>query len=151
MNGSVNQGISLRAAKEEDFEFLYRLHRETLRDAIDQTWGWDEAWQANHFREKFDIAGKKIIQQDDIDIGCLEVRDKGDHIFIAYIALMPSYKNQGIGSKLIEAVLDEAHRRNVPVELKVLRRNPAHKLYGRLGFKVIETSSTHYFMRFDPN
>lgn len=151
MIGSVNQAISLRAAKEEDYEFLYRLHRETLRDAIDQTWGWDEGWQAHHFREKFDIARKKIIQQDDIDIGCLEVRDKGDHIFIAYIALMPPYQNQGIGSKLIEAVLDEAHRRNVPVELKVLRRNPAHTLYRRLGFKVIETSSTHYFLRFDPN
>ncbi len=51
--------IKLREATPQDFEFLYRLHRETLKATIDQTWGWDEAWQQAHFRAKFDLSGKK--------------------------------------------------------------------------------------------
>lgn len=141
--------ISFRDAKEGDFKFLYKLHRETLKEYIDQTWGWDENWQVNYFREKFNISGKKIIMQGGVEIGCLTVQDMGNYIFLSYIALMPAYQNQGIGTRLIEEVLEKGHQRNSPVKLKVLKKNPAHELYRRLGFKVTETSNTHYFMSWD--
>lgn len=141
--------ISLRDAREEDFKFLYNLHRENLKEYIDQTWGWDENWQFNYFRERFDISGKKIILIGEEEIGSLAVQDRDDCIFLSYIAIMPVYQNQGIGTWLIEGILDKGRQKNVPVKLKVLRKNPAQALYRRLGFKATESSETHYFMTWD--
>ena len=45
--------ISLRPASEEDREFLYALHRCTMREVIEKTWGWDETWQLQDFERRF--------------------------------------------------------------------------------------------------
>lgn len=139
--------IKLREATPLDYEFLYELHRESLKEYIDQTWGWDEAWQQAHFQENFDLSGKKIIECEGVRIGCIAVLDEGDHIFFSYIALKTAYQRQGIGTQLIEDVLASAAERKIPVNLKVLRMNPARALYERLGFKVTSTTDTHIFMR----
>ena len=43
----------LRAASESDRRFLYGLHTTTMRDVIEKTWGWDEAWQRADFDRRF--------------------------------------------------------------------------------------------------
>jgi ribosomal protein S18 acetylase RimI-like enzyme len=138
--------ISLRDATDEDYAFLYRLHREALKDYIDQTWGWNEDWQAAYFRENFDLTGKSIIQQGGQNIGCIAVLDEGQHIFLSYIALVPSHQRMGIGTRLIEKVLQQGREMQKPVTLKVLKTNPAWALYSRLGFSITRTSDTHYLM-----
>jgi ribosomal protein S18 acetylase RimI-like enzyme len=138
--------ITLRDAAEEDYDFLYGLHLQALRAYIEQIWGWDEDWQETHFREHFNLVGKRIIQHKGIDVGCLVVHDEGKHLFLAYIALMPSYQDKGIGSQLIGRTLETASRLNKLVTLKVLKTNPARVLYERLGFIVTDETNTHYLM-----
>jgi ribosomal protein S18 acetylase RimI-like enzyme len=138
--------ITLRRATKGDYQFLYELHLQSLREYIEQTWGWDEDWQADYFWRKFDISDKRIVQYEGEDIGCLEVEDRGDQIFLSYIAIAPEFQGKGIGTRLIEAVLMQGRTREVPVALKVLKANPAWKLYERLGFTVTATSETHYWM-----
>lgn len=138
--------IRLRQATHEDYDFLYELHRAALREYVEKTWGWNEAWQAAYFGEKFDVSGRRIIQQDGEDIGCLAVIDEGDCLFLSYIALAPEYQGRGIGSQLIEELLLQGRERQVPVRLRVLKANPAQALYERLGFTVTDTTETHYLM-----
>jgi hypothetical protein len=37
--------ISLRPADAHDLDFLWRLHRATLRDYVEQTWSWEDTSQ----------------------------------------------------------------------------------------------------------
>jgi RimJ/RimL family protein N-acetyltransferase len=90
----------MRPATADDFDFLYRLHRTTLKEYVAQTWGWDEGRQ-----------------------------------------------RQGIGTSVIQQVLDEARRSGKPVALQVLKVNPARRLYERLGFSVTGENETLYFMK----
>ena len=57
-------GVTFRPALDGDFEFLWRLHQVTMRDYVDKTWGWDDAFQLQRFRETFqaDRDGLEIIQ-----------------------------------------------------------------------------------------
>ena len=34
----------LRSISASDRDFLYALHVTTMREVIEKTWGWDEAW-----------------------------------------------------------------------------------------------------------
>jgi ribosomal protein S18 acetylase RimI-like enzyme len=52
------------------------------------------------------------------------------------IAVAPEFRGRGIGTKLLESLISEAPKLKYPaLSLSVYRRNPALKLYERLGFR----------------
>lgn len=142
--------ITLRPATSQDYAFLYHLHVSALKETIEEIWVWDESWQRQHFKDHFSVTNRKIIQLGFRDIGSLVVHRLDTHIFLEYIALLPKFQNQGIGTGLIRDVLGEAAAMGMPVKLKVLRTNPAIRLYERLGFEEESRTETHFFMTAEP-
>lgn len=153
---------TLRPVAAGDFAFLRDLHAATIRDYVDQTWGWDDAAQAARFREAFDTRMRRIadgeadpeagqiVVVDGQNAGVLEVERRADGLFIANIAIAPPYQGRGLGATLIRAVLAVAAREGVPTRLRVLRVNPARHLYERLGFAICGETLTHYLMEAVP-
>jgi GNAT superfamily N-acetyltransferase len=139
--------ISLRPAIGEDYDLLWWLHCVTMRPYVEKTWGWDEQWQARYFRDHFDPTTRQVIEGDGESIGCISVERREDCIFLTALEIAPDYQSRGIGTKLIQALCDEADDRSVPVELQVLKVNPARRLYEWLGFAVVGETETHYLMR----
>lgn len=136
----------LRAVTEADREFLRDLHRATLRDYVDQVWGWDDAQQREMFDARWDPAPRRIIRLDGRDVGTLTVETKRDEVFLADIGILPEFQSRGLGSSVIRRVLADADASGLPVRLQVLRPNPARRLYERLGFVVTEESPERYTM-----
>ena len=143
--------VSLRAATPEDAEFLFRLLKATMREYVEQTWSWDENWQRAYFQERFDPAKNQIVVLDDRDIGVIAAERREDEVFLSSLYILPEYQGRGIGTLLIKAVLDGAFQEGLPVRLRVLKVNPARRLYERLGFTVVEEADTHYHMKATPN
>lgn len=143
--------IDLRPATADDRKFLWELHRTSIRPYVEATWGWDEAWQVAHFRERFDPAQFEIVEMEGTAVGCLRVERRPDALFLSVIEIAPAYQGRGIGTSLIRSLMAEAAGRGQPVELQVLRANPAaRRLYERLGFVLTSESETHYRMRWGP-
>lgn len=143
--------FSFRRASWNDAELLYDLNKASLHDYVVQTWGcWDEAFQHGHFHEHFNPDVIEVITGGgDEAIGFLSVAWEPERAYLASIHLKPGWQGKGIGSAIIQNLLDEARKHNLPVELRVLRVNPARRLYERLGFRVIGETDTHYEMRHD--
>lgn len=55
-------------------------------------------------------------------------------------------QSRGIGTSVLRRTCEEARRRNVPVRLRVLRRNRAQDLYRRLGFEPEGETETHVLL-----
>ncbi len=143
--------ISLRPATREDYDFLWWLHRVALKPYVEKTWGWDEQWQARHFHDRFDPATREIIEGDGVPIGCISVERQEDRVFLAVIEIAPDHQNRGIGTKLVQALCDEADGKGVPVELQVIKVNhSARRFYERLGFVVVGETESHFRMRRPP-
>lgn len=145
------RSIELRAARPDDASFLYGLLKSTMRDYVAQIWGWDERWQQKHFLERFEPSEERIIVCEGRDIGVLAVEQTESEYFLSKIYLLPEYQRQGIGTQLIRSVLDDASRSGLPVTLRVLKVNPARRLYERLGFVEVGETETHYRMEADPH
>jgi ribosomal protein S18 acetylase RimI-like enzyme len=143
--------LTLRPATQDDYDFLWRLHRATMQDYVDRIWGWDDAWQAQRFSEHFNPAKLRIIMVNDVRAGCLFVERCDDLIFLNVIEIAPEFQNRGIGSRLIHDFQNEAEAQGIPVQLQVLRANPARRLYERLGFVAIDETETHDIMRWLPS
>ena len=67
-----------------------------------------------------------------------------------YQKLASTHRNLGLGSALVGDLLALAASRNLPLRLRVLRVNPARRLYERLGFAQSGESATHYEMEARP-
>ena len=139
--------LTLRQATAADYDFLFNLHKITLRTYIEQVWHWNEAWQQANFSHHFEPANRQIVVLKGEDIGVISVRRKRGAIHLSTIQILPAYQKQGFGAQLIQATLDKAFGEGLPVTLQVLKGNPARRLYERLGFVVVVEAHTHYLMR----
>lgn len=87
--------------------------------------------------------------------GNLDVETEGDVLYIDSVAVDSEFGGRGIGTKLIQRVVEHARETNIPaVTLNVDQDNPAAaRLYERLGFhkhKEIEISGSRFdYMTFD--
>ena len=53
------------------------------------------------------------------------------------IAILPEYRNQGLGSRMIKTVIYIAQERYTGLSLSVVEISPARLLYERLGFRKV--------------
>lgn len=63
------------------------------------------------------------------------------------IAVLPEYRNQGIGTKLILDLLKRVRDLYPAISLSVSSDNPALRLYHHLGFKVVSKSDNSLTMK----
>lgn len=142
---------TLRKATAEDYDFLYSLHRTTMREYIEATWGWHEEWQEEYFRRKYDPAKRRIIQVDGRDVGVVVVEERNDELYLGLIEILPDYQRQGIGTAVVESLKAKGKTLGRPVTLHVLKTNlPARQLYRRLGFQIVEEEEVRYKMAWTP-
>jgi ribosomal protein S18 acetylase RimI-like enzyme len=107
--------------------------------------------QRTHYTTHYPDARYEIVTLDGADIGRLYVRRTRSDIVLMDIALLPAYRNRGLGSQILQTLLDEASAARRAVTLHVEANNPrARAWYERYGFVEVSSSGVHTFMRRDP-
>jgi ribosomal protein S18 acetylase RimI-like enzyme len=142
--------IRLRPATPADDEFLYDLHRRTLGDVIEATWGpWNDAVQREFHNAWFAPETVEIVLVHGRPAGMLQAAMADDATFyISRIELAPDVQGLGVGTTLLRQLIDHARASGASaVELHVLERNRARELYERLGFAVVEQEPPKLRMR----
>ena len=146
--------VSLRPVQPDDEEFLYELFCQSVGDELnalgaaqrDMILRMQFGAQLQTYSVEFPRAEHQIILLDDRVIGRVLVeRTEAEHRGVD-IALLPEYRSGGIGTMLIQALLDEAAGAGKPFRISVVRSNPALHLYERLGFKTTGESLTHFML-----
>lgn len=137
-------------ATEEDKHFLKNLNREVYEPVVvRQFCAWDDNFQDKIFEEKWLVQDYQLVEHDGQRIGAIWVEKEPDHLWLREIQISPSHQNQGIGTKLLMKLMDEAGQSGLPLRLRVLTENRAKILYERHGFKVIGMhGDTHYWMEY---
>ena len=139
---------TLRPATDADYDFLYKLHVATIRPAVEATWGWNDAFQQELFRSRWDPTDTQIVVVDGNDVGVVRLRESDAEVFLSLIEIHPDHQNHGLGTTIVQDILTKAHQHSLPVLLHVLKANEdARRLYERLGFEIIETREERYVMK----
>jgi GNAT superfamily N-acetyltransferase len=147
----LSDPISLRPATPADSEFAYEVACKSIRPYAEQTFGiWDEARVRQTLAASISAGTAKIIEAGVDPAGLLCVQEREDHIQLDQLFLLPKYQRNGIGTALVREILSRARQRHVPVRLRVLRVNPAKRLYERLGFQVIDEEPDRFYMQSAP-
>lgn len=153
--------IGFRDIDDGDLPFLRELYASTRaeemaavpwtetekREFLLQQFSFQHAYYSKHFTE----ASFQLILLDGSPIGRLYLDRRPDEIRLIDIALLPAYRNQGIGGQLMREVLEEGDRRGLPVRIHVEQNNPALRLYRRLGFQRVGDVGVYYLMEWRPD
>jgi ribosomal protein S18 acetylase RimI-like enzyme len=141
--------ISYRQADEHDFDLTLKIKSYSLRQYVEQIWGWDENVQLEYHRKQFNPKQIKIILDNNKEVGLVDVEETLDTFFIANVLIEPIYQGQGIGRKVIEDIIMEAIKEKKKIELQVFKINTrAKKLYEKLDFIVTGETDLHYQMSY---
>ncbi|MFM2486254.1 GNAT family N-acetyltransferase [Celerinatantimonas yamalensis] len=149
--------IQLRPMNESDITISFKIYVSTRLEEMRPS-GWSEQeitdflysqaeTQHQYYRQHYREAKFYIIEYLSIDVGRLYVDDIGPEIRIVDIALLPAYRNRGIGTILIKNLQKQGVRRKLDISIHVEKNNPAITLYKRLDFKFIkEVNDIYQFM-----
>jgi ribosomal protein S18 acetylase RimI-like enzyme len=153
--------LQLRAENERDLDFSFHVFASTRVEELQHLPLSDDRKQAflqqqfeaqyGYYREHFADAQFSIVECDGIPVGRLYVHSTSEALSIMDIALLPQYRSAGIGTTLIQNIVDLADRERKPVRLHVERFNPAIRLYTRFGFRLVEDTGIYLLMERIPS
>ncbi|HRX01613.1 MAG: GNAT family N-acetyltransferase [Anaerolineae bacterium] len=154
------QSTTLRPASDNDLEFLYRVYASTRTEELAVV-PWSAAekdaflrmqFEAQHryYHQQFVAASFDIVLRHGEPAGRLYVEERPDEIRIIDIALLPRYRGRGIGSALLQDILERGAALALPVRIHVEKNNPALSLYHRLCFRQVEDQGVYYLMEWTP-
>jgi ribosomal protein S18 acetylase RimI-like enzyme len=134
----------LRAVTDADREFLVELYASTREAELAEV-DWGDAVkrafvehqfsaQDRHYRSNYPGASLDVIEVDGERAGRLYVYRGEDDMRIMDIAVAPAFRRRGIGTRLLEGLIEEARASGRSLSIHVESQNPARSLYERLGF-----------------
>lgn len=152
--------IQPRPALPDDDPFLADVYASTREDELSLT-GWPEEQkrafcrmqfeaQRSDYRKRFPGMADQVILADGEPAGRMIVYEDNREIRLLDIALLPAFRNRGIGSKLIRGLQDRARAAGKPLRHAVLQANRAVAFYRRHGFFIQEEKPLYYFMEWRP-
>lgn len=149
--------VWLRPVQFDDEEFLLSVYASTRAEEMKLV-PWDEAQreafikmqftaQREHYQAEFPTATHHVIMRQAQPVGRIYLYRGPKEIRILDITVLPEYRNAGIATPLIQELLAEAAQTNRSVGIYVEQNSPAIRLFGRLGFEIIEESDFNIRMR----
>lgn len=152
--------VTRRPVQEDDLPFLLIVYGSTRAEEMAQLpWSDDQKSaflksqlesQQTYYAQVFPSADREVLLVDGEPAGRFYVDRGEDEIHVIDIALLPPFRNRGIGSRLLGEILAEGARTGVKVTIYVEKNNPAKRLYQRLGFEVIDQDDVYYLLAKDP-
>lgn len=144
---SVRSAIELRPAGSADEDFLAHVYGTTRERELEQIpftaaeqaafLAQQFAAQSAHYATCYARASFDVLLVDGEPAGRLIVDRRDDEILIVDIALLPSARGAGIGTRVLGGLLEEGAVTGRRVSAHVARSNPARRLYARLGFSEV--------------
>jgi ribosomal protein S18 acetylase RimI-like enzyme len=107
---------------------------------------WQSQQQEAHYALHYPHAERLVIERAG-PVGRIYVDTTGAEVRLMEVTLLPAHRNQGIGSRLMDALMGYADALGLPITLHVEPFNPAKRMYDRLGFVTVETRGLYEFMR----
>ncbi len=147
--------IVIRDAGDKDVPFFEELYFKTRRSEFIQL-GWDEIQLEEFLQMQFNMQTQSCkMQFPDARISVIEFGGAAvgrlittGEIRLVDIAVLPESRNHGIGSFILNRLLDEARSKEKSVDLQVLKSNvAATRLYERFCFEKTGENELYFMMR----
>jgi ribosomal protein S18 acetylase RimI-like enzyme len=154
--------VGLRPVAPADAEFLLDVYADSRADEMALVNFWTDEQkraflrsqldaQRGEYEARFPAADYQIILVEGERAGRLWVARTAEQIRLLDIAILARFRNRGVGTLLVRALMDEAAERKLPLRHFVFQLNAdALRFYERLGFRQTGEFQGYLMMEFAP-
>ena len=152
--------VTLRPSRTADLDVLFQVYASTRADEMNLVdWAEEQKLaflrmqfqaQSRYYAENYPGAEFNIILLGGKPVGRLYIHRRPNEVRVMDIALLPEFRQRGIGTFLMNQILEEAKSSAMPVTIHVERFNPAMQLYERLGFHFKEERGVYHLLEWTP-
>jgi ribosomal protein S18 acetylase RimI-like enzyme len=126
----------LRPARPRDSLFAISLYLDGAKRYLSKIGRWNRLRSQTKFRRIYRQAQTQVICVGDRRIGWMQVAEFAGRLHLHQLHLSTDFRGRGIGTRLMQDLLQRADSIGKPVTLEVMHGNHrARRLYLRLGFK----------------
>ena len=156
LNNNAVKDIIRCPSTDEDEPFLRSVYDTTRADEMALV-PWNDAekrafldmqFHAQHtyYHAQFPNAKYDLLVRNGEQIGRLYTDKRETELRILDIAILPEFRNQGVGTGLIQGLMAEAQEAGIDLTLHVETFNPARRLYERLNFGETQVDGIYILM-----
>lgn len=150
--------IQLRAQSQsaEDLAFLRQLYASVKLDELGNS-GWNESQKIAFIDTQFDAQQRFYSQHQNASfllvlyknhpVGRVYLQQAEQALVLIDISLIKGFRSQGLGSLLMQSVIEKARQHRLAIELNIDKMNPALKWYLRMNFQLIEEKGVYLYLR----
>lgn len=138
--------LGRRPANADDLPFLMHLRRQTFHAYLAEAGIAIDA-DSDLARVQFKFDAAEILLHQGQPAGLLKM-SRGEATWLIHqLQIAPELQGQGLGAALLRQLQGEAAAAHACLDLGVLKRNPAQRLYRRLGFVDYGENELEYLLR----
>lgn len=147
------EDLGLRPAAATDMPLLHRVYCSTRQDEL-AAMNWEQLQKDAFLQQQFELQHRYyhahfpdaqfcIIQYEGQDIGRWYLDRAGPELRLIDIALLPDWRQRGIGSQLLRSLIEEADACGRGILLHAEANNPALAMYARRGFEELANDGVY--------
>ncbi|MFF7038455.1 GNAT family N-acetyltransferase [Streptomyces griseus] len=136
----------MRAAEPADVEPIAELRATVMRADLERLGRYDEHRVRQRLRDSFSARHTSVITVDGELAGCVTVRPAEDGLWLEHFYLAPRHQGRGLGSAVLNSLLERTDAQALTVGLNVLNGSAARRLYERHGFVVESQDPVDVFL-----
>ncbi|MGN6578141.1 MAG: GNAT family N-acetyltransferase [Nocardioides sp.] len=150
----------MRPATDDDDAFLFEVYCTTKREQVAALpdprlaahfLRIEYTAQNRRFAQRFPGYERWVVLADGTPAGRLYLHRSPSLLQVVDVTLLPDHRGQGLGSRLMRLVLDEAAAAEQIVTLRVSRSNPrAARLYDAIGFRLVNEDDLDVYFEWTP-
>ena len=157
-----DEKITLRPVGEADEDFLLAIYASTRAQELAMVpWSAEQKdaflrmqfrAQKEHYAAMHPRANHALVCLEEVPVGRLWIDrvSETDVLHILDVTIMPEHRNRGVGSHVLEQIMDEAQKAGKAVTIYVESFNPSLRLFERFGFRKVEEKGFHFLMKANP-
>lgn len=81
-------------------------------------------------------------------VGYVYYKEEDAKIVVDVFTLLPEYRNNGLGTLILQDFIKKADELNKPIYLDTFKSNPAKKFYEKNGFVVVGENYSHFILKY---
>jgi len=105
-----------------------------MKLALQKIGRFDEKRVRSRFLDSFVPEDTKKVLANQVLCGFFVVKRNPDHLYLDHLYVDPDYQSQGIGSTVLDHVVQQSEKLNLPIRLGALKQSRANEFYRKFGF-----------------
>jgi len=148
MNQNLPITITLAPAQPADLDALIGIRLDAMRKSLERIGRFDPQRARERFTSTFDPQKTRHIEVNGQRVGLVVISHSEDALLLDHLYLKPTSQGQGIGSKVLEQLFDQADKAGLQIKVGALKLSDSNRFYERHGFELVESGEfDNYYVR----